>query len=217
MLHTYWNRLAVLGGAAALLAIGVVPASAAGVCAGTRVPAFESPDITLTPDSSNVWSSPVTIKAYCEDFANPSDTSMPLANVSVSGVSVVSADAVPDLQASVSPDGKGAFQSVPDTFPGAVFQMSGLTTDASGNATFTMRATSTSHPFLGGANGAAQLIGAHFDYSTGLVGKPVWFVMPDEGKIFAQTPELDSLVLLGSGALGMLGYATMRMRGRRRS
>jgi hypothetical protein len=36
------------------------------------------------------------------------------------------------------------------------------------------------------------------------------------GQIFAQTPELDSLVLFGSGAAGLAGYGLMRIRARRR-
>jgi len=36
-----------------------------------------------------------------------------------------------------------------------------------------------------------------------------------EGGIFAATPELDSIALFGTGAMGMIGYATMRMRAAR--
>jgi hypothetical protein len=35
------------------------------------------------------------------------------------------------------------------------------------------------------------------------------------GDVFAQTPELDSLALFGSGAVGMLGYGLTRLRARR--
>jgi hypothetical protein len=41
-------------------------------------------------------------------------------------------------------------------------------------------------------------------------------VFPDEGFVFAQTPELDSIALFGSGALSMVGYALLRARARRR-
>ena len=50
------------------------------------------------------------------------------------------------------------------------------------------------------------------DPSTGYVLKPGTF-----GDVLAATPELDSLALFGTGALGLVGYALMRRRAARRS
>ncbi|MBV9173673.1 MAG: hypothetical protein JOZ81_26715 [Chloroflexi bacterium] len=49
-------------------------------------------------------------------------------------------------------------------------------------------------------------------------GKPVGEGCEDRGPRVSATPELDSLALLGTGVVGLAGYATMRLRaGRRRS
>lgn len=212
------RQLTALVGAAALFAIHAAPTAAAPVsCPAGTVPAFESPDVTLTPEpntSMTIWSSSVAVVAFCENLSNPSDTSIRLPGVSVTAVSLFINSTVPsDLTMSISSDGTGAFVSTP---PGVTtIQTTGITSDASGNATFIMRASSVSQSFLGNADGTAKLIGMHFDIndptpSTGTI------VLPDEGFVFAQTPELDSLALFGTGALGLLGYATMRMRTRNR-
>ncbi len=86
-----------------------------------------------------------------------------------------------------------------------------------GSATFTL----TSHtPNLNlqvstdpTADGA---IGSHTEtviaaFGQNISGPPI----AQEGGIFAATPELDSIALFGTGAMGMAGYAIMRMRAAR--
>ncbi len=101
-----------------------------------------------------------------------------------------------------------------------LFTLNKVVTDDSGQATFTVIASSTdpSQQYLGGADGAARLIAVQLDLSTGSVDNPqsVNFVKFDTGDVFAQTPELDSLLLLGSGGLGLAGYTLLRIRARRR-
>src|SRR5258708_37824782 len=98
MLRHYRNRLAILAGAAALVAIAVTPAAAAPVqCPAGRTPAFESPDVILTPEPNTdftIWSSPVTVLAFCEDPAHPEDVSVPLSGVNVSAVSLFNSSGI---------------------------------------------------------------------------------------------------------------------------
>jgi hypothetical protein len=218
MLRLYWNYLAVLAGAAAVLAVGITPAAATpAVCPGGRVAAFEAPDVTLAPEpnsSFTVWSSPVTVLAFCEDLNHPEDVSVPLGGATVSAVSLFNSSGIADLTISVSTDGNGGFVATP---PGVTTIMtSGITSDSAGNATFIMRAQSTNSSFLGNSDGTPKLIGMHFDINLPDM-KSTSIVLPDEGFVFAQTPELDSVVLFGSGALGLAGYALVRMRARRRN
>jgi hypothetical protein len=216
MLRLSRNRLALLVGASSVLSVmAVTPAMAAPVtCPDGRVPAFESPDITLVPEPDSgftIWSSSVSVIAYCEDVTHPEDFSIPLAGIDVSAVSLWNTSGIGDLEMSISNDGSAPFVATPVGV--TTIDTTGIVSDAAGHATFIMRAESASHPFLGGPDGTPELIGMHFDVDAPTGGT---VVLPDEGLIFAETPELDSLVLFGTGAAGMAGYAMMRLRARRR-
>jgi hypothetical protein len=89
-----------------------------------------------------------------------------------------------------------------------------------GTATFRITAPDTLLP-----DGVASMaVGTHLEvvaegYGTPLIDpvtgatlKPGTF-----GDVLAQTPELGSVALFGSGALGMAGYALMRLRAGRRT
>jgi hypothetical protein len=80
-----------------------------------------------------------------------------------------------------------------------------------------MRASSQSNPALS-PDGSATEVGLQFEtgFATPSSGGTLPIFMLGGGQIFAQTPELDSLVLFGSGAAGLAGYGLMRIRARRR-
>jgi hypothetical protein len=87
----------------------------------------------------------------------------------------------------------------------------------SGNATFTI--TSPSNPLAPGI--ASEDVGVDIQVVSqardgGMVDKGVTLKPFAGGDILAQTPELDSLALLGTGALGMPGYGITRKRAGRR-
>jgi hypothetical protein len=218
------THLAVLGGAVVcFLAAGATPTSAAMEACPAGTPAyFTGAAVYLgqEPDS-NIWSSPVTLTAYCGRI----DPDHVLTGVAVTGVLASSTGAIPQLYASANgntPDTLLPENSVPGLpFPGAVLQTPpGLRTDSEGHATFTLRAYSPVQPFLAGPDGAPQLIGLQLDMGvgTGITHTGETFPVPvgGYGGIFAATPELDSLALFGSGAVGMAGYALTRFRARRR-
>jgi hypothetical protein len=226
MLTRYRNRVAVAAGVIALLAIGASPASAAmNTCLAGTPAFFTGSTVYLELEGvNNVWSSPVTLYAYCGSV----DQDHLLANVAVTGVLATSAGSIPQLEATA--DGSDPSAQNPPIFLSTAFPgmslptPAGLATDAGGKVTFTLRAYSPAQAILTGPDGAPQLIGLQLDYGSGTgtydVGNgPQTYQYPvgGFGGLFAATPELDSLALFGSGALGLAGYGLMRMRARRRS
>jgi hypothetical protein len=217
------SRFAILGGAFALLAVGATPASAAMSSCPVNTPSyFTGASVYLGQEGqTNIWSTPVTLYAYCGQI----DADHVLSGVSVVGVLASSNGVIPQLEASV--DG-----SIPTTvlpvaglpglpIPGATLNTPpGLMTDSQGKVTFLLRAQSPVHPFLAGPDGAPQLIGLQLAYGTGTGITPDGGTYPvytgGLGSIFASTPELDSLVLFGTGAAGLAGYTLLRLRARRR-
>jgi len=213
MLHPYLNRVAVLGGALGLLIIGTMPASAAMTTCPSGTPTyFTGSTVYLQPQTSNpnVWSSPVTLYAYCGSVS-PDDA---LSNVAVTAVLASSSGAIPQLQASV--DGTH-YQVLASGFPGTALTMPpNLVTDSTGMVQFTIYAQSPVQSFLAGPDGAPQLIGLQLDYGSGTVSQPDGSTYQAPvggfGGIFAQTPELDSFLLFGSGAAGLASYGLLRVR-----
>jgi len=226
MLSRYRNRLAVAASAMALLAVGASPVSAAVSTCPAGTPAFfTGSTVYLELEGvNNVWSSPVTLYAYCGSI----DPDHLLTNVAVTGVLATSTGTIPELEATADGSDPSA-QNPPiflsTAFPGmALPTPAGLATDGAGKVTFMLRAYSPVQAILTGPDGAPQLIGLQLDYGSGtgtydLGSGPQTYQYPvgGFGGIFAATPELDSLALFGSGALGLVGYGLMRMRARRRN
>ncbi len=213
MLHRYLNHVAVLGGSLGLLILGTMPASAAMTTCPSGTPTyFTGSTVYLEPQDSNpnVWSSPVTLYAYCGSV----DTGHALSNVAVTAVMASSTGAIPQLEASV--DGTH-FQTLTLGFPGTALTMPpNLVTNAAGMVQFTLYAQSPVRSFLAGPDGAPQLIGLQLDYGSSTVsnldGSTYQAPVGGFGGIFAQTPELDSFLLFGSGAAGLASYGLLRLR-----
>jgi len=226
VLRRYWNRFAIAAGALGIMAIGASPASAAMTSCPAGTPAyFTGSTVYLQLEGvNNVWSAPVTLYAYCGSI----DPDHLLTNVAVTGVSAMSTGTIPELEATAdgsdpSTQNPPAFLST--SFPGSALPTAaGLHTDSNGAVTFDLRAYSAVQPVLTGVDGAPQLIGLQLDYGSApssydVNGQTVNYQSPigGFGGIFAATPELDSLTLFGSGALGLAAYGLMRIRSRRRS
>lgn len=230
MFIRHWNRALVLGGTFALLAIGTAPAAAMDVCPSPTPSRFTGGTVYLAQEpGSDIWSNEMTLTAYCGDVAPGNE----LTGVAVTAVYATSTGAIPELKASVDGSPPGTLLPVPKSqsdFTSAKLdtQDPGTgnypVTDARGNVTLRLRAQSAEQPFLAGIDGAPVLIGLQLDWGAGTGG---WVdptgVMRDYptpvfggGGIYAATPELDSLVLFGSGATGLAGYALLRLRARRR-
>jgi hypothetical protein len=218
-----WNRLAILGGAVALVILGTTPVAAAtDTCPQGTSAIFTGTNAYLGQEGeTNIWSTTVTLYAYC----GTTDADHALSNVVVSGVYATSSGTIPDLEASA--DGSIPSVVLPlQMMPGMPFPYSplptppGLITDSTGKVQFTLRAQSPTHPFLAGPDGAPQVIGMQLELGTGSAsgsGDPLQYHVGGFGDIVASTPELDSLALFGSGAMGLAGYAVLRLRARRRS
>jgi hypothetical protein len=196
-----------------LLAIGSSPVAAA-VQTCNDVAYFTASVVYLGVEhGTDIWSTPVIMHAYCggvgPEFA--------LADVRVTNIRVASNGTIPGLMASVD----GSAPATLLTKTGVDLNMPpNVVTDSTGAVQFMLRAMSTEHPFLAKADASPQLIGMHFESAVGNGGAdPATYELPFEvgGGVFAATPELDSLVLFGSGAAGLAGYALMRFRGRRRT
>ena len=214
-----FKKFVAVGGAIAMLSLGALPASAAMSTCPAGTPAyFTGSTVFLQPEvtGQDIWSSPVTLYAFCGSV----DPANALSNVTVTGVMASSNGTIPSLMASADGSVPGVLlQAAP--FPTTVLPMApNLTTDANGMVQFTLRARSTVQPFLAGPGGAPQWIGLQFQYGSGTGSLPSGGTFNETifggGSIFAQTPELDSLFLFGSGAAGLAGYAVMRLRATRR-
>jgi hypothetical protein len=218
-MRKYWNSLLALAGGVALLGMGVAPASAA-VSSCDTTAYFTGSTVTLQPESWSqtgvmVFSSPVTLTAYCGSVQPGNELSGVPINVYADSLTIT------DLKLSI--DGSYPSQTAPIGLP--MLQLTpasgGLVTDASGRATFTLRAVSESHPDLSGPQGSAQPLGLQFDLGTapGSLTPVSWFGglfgsgnVGAGGVIYAATPELDSLLLFGSGIASMAGYVVLRRR-----
>lgn len=190
------------------------PAAAVSTCDNTSNVTFQAAQtlnlFPVQPGASNLFRGNMTVTALC--------SGAPLSGVSIS----VKASRTPNAPADLEADVNGAAkQSLPLCDPAslpmcpAATLATGLLTDANGNASFTLEADSATVWDLATL---AQPIGLQFELttsvntSTGLQSVTRMLT----GDIRA-TPELDSIALFGSGALGMAGYALLRLRaGRRR-
>jgi hypothetical protein len=221
--NRYWKQLAVLGGALSLFAFGAVPALAVDKCPAGTAPSFTAVGVYVSPEAADprIWSGDVNLHAACGTD--------PLSGVAVTGIYATSNGKIPGLMASA--DG-----SLPTTllnvFTGKGYPTdktflaapASLATDANGDAHFLLRLTSTDPDFgvLTAPDGGTQIIGAEIQEATGTGIDPSTGGLYDidwsvKGSIFAATPELDSLALFGSGALGLVGYGMMRIRARRKN
>jgi len=175
LLHRYLNPVAVLAGSLGLLILGTMPASAAMTTCPSGTPTyFTGSTVYLGPQDSNpnVWSSPVTLYAYCGSV----DTGHALSNVAVTAVMASSTGAIPQLEASV--DGTH-FQTLTLGFPGTALTMPpNLVTNAAGMVQFKLYAQSPVRSFLAGPDGAPQLIGLQLDYGSEHSVKSGWKYVP---------------------------------------
>jgi hypothetical protein len=106
--------------------------------------------------------------------------------------------------------------TVPNTSINGVDASSPVTIDVPTGLT-TVHISSTNpglaaHQWFARVGSDTTFVSIAFDRSVSFDDSPVQI-----GRVFAQTPELDSLVLFGAGAVGMGGYALSRLRARRRS
>jgi hypothetical protein len=185
---------------------------------------FTGTTVYLGPDANGVsWSHGVALHAYCGDV---DDSNHWLSNVLVTGVFADSNGTIKDLEGSADgvnwttlpPQGSDPDQP----FPNVLLSMpANLMTDTAGNVGFTLYARSLSQPFLAGPDGAPRLIGMQLDKARGTAtdasgAMTLTYKVGGFGDVIAATPELDSLVLFGTGAAGLAGYALMRMRARGR-
>jgi hypothetical protein len=214
--------------------MAVTPASAATAnpCPDGTNPYFSSPNVYLSeknlggPEQTGIWSDVVTVKSFCWS-GRAGDATTPLAGVAVTGVSVVSSGAVPGLVARVD-DAQG-WQTVPlqGTSMGVTLPTpQGVITDSQGQATFTFEATTlnkdgsvNTNTYLALPNGGTNWVGMDLELGTGMGFADNGPSGPEPlgaGLVFAQTPELDSMALFGSGFMGLASYALMRVRARRR-
>jgi hypothetical protein len=229
MLQGYWNRAAIVGGAVALLAVGAAPAGAQSVaepCPITMPTTFTASTVTLGPESGpgDIWSSDLVLTAWCGE---------PMPGNELTGVAVVAVTAsrsplVPDLQASF--DGSSPTTGL-NAMPPTTFDMKNPVTgqypltDEHGQVTLRVRAHSEGRPFLAGEEGAPQVVGLHLDWAVGRASyqdakggtQDLPSLLVGGGSIWAATPELDSLALFATGAVGMAGYGMTRLRARRKN
>jgi hypothetical protein len=213
VLNWNWKRLFALAGAVGIMALGAMPAAAQSApCAETDL-YFSWSDTNLMQEAgSNIWSSPLTISAFCKDEAHP------IVGATITRLTVVSNYSY--LEGSIQPG---------DTFIGLtpwganLEAPANVLTDTSGHATVTLRvrdssATGYLADALDASGKAAIPIGLHIEWATAtgdaITGDGTYLL--GAGTVFAATPELDSLALFGTGAMGMAGYAMMRFRARRR-
>jgi len=208
-------------GAAALAVFAVAPASAATISsidcasqAGTVVARAirlaSGQTIVLQQQIDYSYQGTGQVEVYCS-AANGTN----LGDVTDAQVKISISPSDPSINASmftVSGDGVPTANFNPAT-PGNPVLMGPM----SGPTNFTITAPANLLP----AGVAAADVGAHFevvslaygqpltDPKTGITLKPGTF-----GDVIAQTPELDSLALFGSGALGIVGYALLRRRAR---
>ncbi len=222
MIKKLRNRCGVLCATSALLAVAALPATASADSCAT--PYFSAPFniyLGLEGPDTRISSTDVTVYAYCGSPDNP------LANVLVTGVSVTG---LPALQLEGSANGDVPNIPLPAGFPTAPANLTtisaanpqGLTTDATGHVTFKLRVQSLDPSIsqLALPSGAPRFVGLYLSFGYNEPpGAPFDPSNPDAfagGKVWAATPELDSILLFGTGAAGMAGYALTRMRARRR-
>ena len=199
------------------------PALAASVttCAASDISAQPAAPLVVQPQGpqGGVFSGPMTLNVFCGgrvagDSAGPLQGQSFTVKVANYGSAVDPATGAPitDLQGAIN---GGAFQNLP--ILQWVILADGLTSDANGQVNFTVALYSPSHADLSGVSGSPQAIGFQMDVDTsvpspsgGLFGGGLLL----GSQIYAQTPELDSLILFGSGAAGLAGYALIRRRAR---
>ncbi len=221
MLGRYWKRFGMIGGAMALVAIGATPASAATSSCPIGTPTyFAGGTVYLGQEpGTDIWSSPVTLYAYCGAVA----PATALTGVRVTAITAMSNGLIPHLEATADGTVPTAADELSPSFPGTSLPIpTNLVTDSNGAVTFTLRATSPVQADLAGPGGVPQLIGLQLDFGAGSADSgsngandPSYQVLGG-GSIFAATPELDSLMLFGSGAMALASYGWLRVRSRNR-
>jgi hypothetical protein len=178
--------------------------------------------INLEPAIPNgqggVFTSPGSIQVFCKQGANL----VPLqgAVYTLSAMSLGLSDMYATIDTSVPFPTIGQKPATPPwillSTGGASTLGTNLTSDANGLVNFTLDAYSPSHANLADV---PQPLGMHFDVTTAIPAPGGGTVsvgwLSGTGGIFAETPELDSLFLFGSGAMGMAGYVLMRRRASR--
>jgi hypothetical protein len=222
------NKCAVLSATSALLAVAALPATTASAASSCAAPHFDAPfNIYLGREGeTRVWSTDVTLYAWCNDTSDHPA----LSNVQVVGVGATVSQNVGPLLGSANGDVPDVLLPVNGSpYPANLTTISaanpqGLLTDSTGHVTFHLRVESTDPTVwdLALPDGGPQLVGLYlsYGYSNGPVDpgqlNPLFPNAMGGGAVWAATPELDSLVLFGSGAAGMAAYALVRIRARRR-
>jgi hypothetical protein len=147
--------------------------------------------VTVTAQADGTFTGSLFIRVYCWDFVNDVD----LGNVPNAQVSITTSALRTTFDGEPATDTQGALINLP-----------------TGSASIPVV---TTDPALSGL--AFGQIGFNTVVDTMAFGTPV--STSDQftwtGKIFAQTPELDSLVLFGSGGASLAGYLLLRRRSRR--
>lgn len=185
--------LAVVG--AALLGVGTAAASPATNCtaAGGAV-RIDAGDIIMRPTgvSSPAWTGSQQYLLYCND------TSHPLVGQAVT----LSASSATLPASDFTFENETGYTDLSGTGNPVT-----ATTDSSGHMHFTIN-SNVSNLNVDVAVQQYGEVGVGVAVSTG--GGTI-----GGGTILAQTPELDSIALFGTGAMGMAGYAIMRLRAAR--
>ena len=187
-----------------LAVISAMPASAAVTsCADTNsIKLQPSQDITLRPDTSGAYVGSATVTAYCGTTTPGNELAGLTVNVSADRASTAPSDLMVSLNG-------GAAVNL--TVAPTETLLATETTDSAGNLVLNISASSVSTPDLAAVS---QPIGFHFEMGVSAPGGAPEY-LPLGGRIFAATPELDSIALFGTGAMGMAGYAIMRLRAAR--
>jgi len=213
VLNWNWKRLAALASVVGMMALGAMPAAAQSAACAESDLYFAWSEVNLMQEAgSNIWSSPVTVSAFCKDAANP------IVGATIRQLTVVSN--LSFLEGTLRPE--GPYEQL-TLFGADLDAPTGVITDASGHATLILRVRDTSATgyladTLEASGKPAIPIGLHIEYATAtsdLIAGDGTYALGG-GFVYAATPELGSLALFGTGAMGMAGYAMMRFRARRR-
>jgi hypothetical protein len=186
---------------------GTVSVRAVAIAPGATITLFQTWDGTFQGEGS--------LQVYCRDahtFGNLGDITDAQVKITINPATP---GVTPDMFKITGVNGVGV-ANVNGATPGNPVQIGPFT----GQAGFLI--TSPANLLAPGI--AAEDVGVDFQVVTQAWGAPLKDPINGRilgpfagGDIVAQTPELDSLALFGTGALGMLGYGLTRVRAARRS